>query len=67
MTVSACIKKWDVYEEYCKDNMKIDTEPEVVKKYRSPKQIRDMFSVSNDWLIKRLNAGDIESIRLPSG
>ncbi len=60
-------KKWDAYEVYCKDNMKEDTEPEVVKKYRSPKQIRDMFSVSNDWLIKRLNAGDIESIRLPSG
>ena len=63
------LDKWNAYENYCKDNMKSDNKEkdQEEKKYRSPKQIRDMFSVSNDWLIKRLNAGDIESIRLPSG
>jgi len=60
-------KKWDVYEEYCKDNMKIDTEPEVVKIYRSPKQIRERFGVSSLWLRRRAKAGDIEFITSPVG
>ena len=63
-------KVWDEYIKHKHNKVKRETTTEKKKDdnvYLAPKQIRDKWGVSANWLARRFKEGNLEAITLPSG